>query len=147
VVKFWDTSALVPVCVDEPGSAKVKAVLTADPSLVVWWVTRTECISAFMRQVRDKNLGEEGERQARQVLDALSHAWIEVQPRTTVRRTAERLLAVHPLRAADAFQLAAALQWCQGQPADRGFVAFDGRLREAAYKEGFTLFPATLPAR
>ena len=53
-----------------------------------------------------------------------------------------RLLAVHPLRAADAFQLAAALQWCGGRTKDVGFVSFDARLREAGYREGFTLLPA-----
>ena len=144
MVKFWDTSAIVPLCVNEPGSATVKAILVKDPSLVVWWATRTECISALMRQVREGSLTAAGERQARAVLGTLAHAWIEVQPSATVRGTAERMLAVHPLRAADAFQLAAALQWCQRQTVEQCFVSFDNRLREAGYREGFTLSPAEL---
>jgi uncharacterized protein len=140
-VRFWDTSAIVPLCVDEPSSTMVKAILQEDPAPVVWWATRTECVSAFMRQIREGGLRAVGERQAREVLEILAKTWIEVQPSTMLRRTAERLLAVHPLRAADAMQLAAALQWCRRQPTDQGFVSLDNRLRDAAYKEGFRLSP------
>ena len=140
-MRFWDTSAIVPLCVDEPSSALVKALLQEDPLLVVWWATRTECVSAFMRQIRERSLRAVGERQAREVLEILAKTWIEVQPSAMLRRTAERLLAVHPLRAADAMPLAAALQWCRRQPTDQGFVSFDNRLRDAAYKEGFRLSP------
>ena len=70
-------------------------------------------------------------------------AGIEIQPSESVRGTAERLLGVHPLRAADAFQLASAIQWCQGLTAGNGLVVFDRRLREAGYAEGFTVLPDT----
>ena len=143
-MRFWDTSAIVPLCVNEPTSAEVKTLLGNDPTLVVWWGTRIEGISAFMRQIREGNLSASGERQARQVLNSLAQAWIEILPSEAVRSTAERLLAVHPLRAADALQLAAALQWRQRDAADYEFVSFDNRLREAAYKERFLLCPLTL---
>lgn len=86
----------------------------------------------------------DGERQSRHVLAQLAGAWIEVQPSEMLRGTAERLLAVHALRAADAFQLAAALHWCQRQPTNKDLVSFDTRLREAGHKEGFTIFPAQI---
>jgi predicted nucleic acid-binding protein len=86
----------------------------------------------------------EDEWQARQVLRQLADAWTEVQPSEILRETAERLLAVHLVRAADAFQLAAALHWCQRQPTNRELVSFDTRLREAAYKEGFTILPGQI---
>ncbi|MBI2088709.1 MAG: type II toxin-antitoxin system VapC family toxin [Deltaproteobacteria bacterium] len=141
-MKFWDTSAIVPLCVDEPRSSTVKDILSDGSAIVVWWATRTECTSALMRQAREGGLGIAGERQARNVLETLAKAWIEVQPSEALRGTAERLLAVHPLRAADAFQLAAALQWCERQTADKTVVSFDARLRDAAYKEGFALLPS-----
>ena len=143
-MKFWDTSAVVPLCVIEPRSGTVKSILTGDQSMVVWWATRTECVSALMRQTHEGSLRSQDERQAREVLGQLADAWVEVQPSGMLRGTAERLLAVHALRAADAFQLAAALQWCQRQPTNMEFVSFDTRLREAGYREGFKLFPATL---
>lgn len=143
-MKFWDTSAVVSLCVNEPASSTVKSILTRDPSLVVWWATRTECVSALMRQAREGSLSMEGERQACRVLALLANAWTEVQPSETLRGTAERLLAVHALRAADAFQLAAALHWCQRQTTNKELVSFDSRLRDAGHREGFTLLPAEL---
>lgn len=145
-MKFWDTSAVVPLCVSEPTSTEVKSLLADDSILVVWWGTRTECVSAFMRQVREGNLSASGAHQARQVLGSLAQAWIEILPSETVRSSAERLLAVHTLRAADALQLAAALQWRQRDAADYSFICFDSRLREAAYKEGFLLLPSEFPS-
>jgi len=86
----------------------------------------------------------ESERQARQVLGLLAGAWSEVQPSETLRATAERLLAVHPVRAAGGFQLAAALHWCQRQTTNKELVSFDIRLREAGHREGFSLLPNEL---
>lgn len=83
----------------------------------------------------------QSERQARHLLGLLAGTWSEVQPSDILRATAERLLAAHPLRAADALQLAAALHWCQRQTTDRELVTFDIRLREAGRKEGFTILP------
>ena len=65
-----------------------------------------------------------------------------VSPSDELRRRAARLLAVHPLRAADALQLAAALLWCEEQPHAEGFVSLGVKLRDAALKEGFTVLPA-----
>jgi predicted nucleic acid-binding protein len=143
-VKFWDTSAVVPLCVIEPSTGTVKSILTTDASIIVWWATRTECVSALHRQTREGSLHIEDERQARHVLRQLAGAWTEVQPSEILRETAERVLAVHLLRAADAFQLAAALHWCQRQPSNREMVSFDVQLRDAAYKEGFTILPAQI---
>lgn len=140
-MKFWDTSAIVSLCVNEPSSSTVKVILVEDPSMVVWWATRTECVSAFIRQVREGGLSVASNRKARQILGTLAKTWSEIQPSETIRGMVERLLAVHALRAANAFQLAAALQWCQGRTVDMFFVSFDTRLLEAGYKEGFTLLP------
>jgi predicted nucleic acid-binding protein len=140
-VKFWDTSAVVPLCVIEPRSGTAKSILTRDPSIVVWWATRTECVSGLARQRREGTLRIEDEREARQVLERVADVWIEVQPSQMLRGTAEQLLGVHALRAADAFQLAAALHWCQRQTTNKELVSFDNRLREAGHKEGFTLLP------
>ena len=141
-MKFWDSSAIVPLCVKEPGSDTVKSILAEDRSLVVWWATRVECVSTFMRQLRAGTLSAVGEKQARRVLTTLVTSWIEIQPTEILRGTGERLLAVHPLRAADALQLAAAVEWRRRQTAETLFISFDTRLREAAYKEGFVLLPS-----
>ena len=61
-----------------------------------------------------------------------------------VRVRAGRLLAAHPLRAADALQLAAALVWSDDQPQGESFVCLDERLRAAAASEGFASVPEAL---
>ncbi len=140
-MKFWDTSAVIPLLVDESASATLKSLLREDREMVVWWTTRVESISALVRRSREGLAGAEGEERTRTVLKDLAHGWLEVQPTVRLRSLAERILAVHPLKAADALQLAAALRWCEGESEGRGFVCLDGRLREAARKEGFSLLP------
>ena len=138
---FWDTSAIVPLYVLEPNTSVVRELLAADSSIIVWWGTHTECISALMRQVRNGNISATEERACRNVLHTLAQSWSEIQPSDALRSMAERLLAVHSLRSADALQLAAAIQWCQGLTTDQGLITFDQRMREAAYREGFTVLP------
>ena len=140
-MKFWDASAVVPLCVQEHFSDAAQEILTNDPLMVVWWGTRTECISALMRQTREGNLAPVAERAARHVLHALMQTWIEMQPSEALRSTAERLLAVHPLRTADALQLAAAILWCEGLTTGQSLVSLDRRLGDAGYREGFTVLP------
>jgi len=72
---------------------------------------------------------------------ALSREWSEVLPGEGLRGRAERLLAVHSLQAADAFQLAAALVWSRGETRLHALVSLDDRLREAAGREGFQVLP------
>ncbi len=74
-------------------------------------------------------------------LEALSTDADTIAPTDAVRQRASRLLAVHPLRAADALQLAAALVWCEERPAGEKLVCLDVQLRDAALREGFHLEP------
>jgi hypothetical protein len=141
-VRFWDTSAVVPLCVSEPATGEVRQLVGADPSLVVWWGTRIECVSALARLRRHRKLAPGVERRARRVLSALAGEWSEVLPTEALRERAERLLAVHSLTAADALQLAAALVWSRGGTSGHEIVSFEGRLRAAAEREGFDLLPA-----
>ena len=56
-----------------------------------------------------------------------------------VRSRAVALLARHPLRAADALQLASALVLAEGDPSSLEFVCLDNNLADAAEREGFTV--------
>lgn len=140
-MRFWDSSAILPLCVDEPKSPLVRSLLREDGSVAAWWATRTECLAGLMRRVREGTLDGEQLARARLVLDGLAGSWHEVQPSDMVRSGAHRLLSAHPLRAGDALQLSACLAWCGGRPADVPFVCFDARLREAALREGFDVVP------
>jgi len=140
-MKFWDSSAIIPLCLKEKASEDVKGLMKDDEDIVVWWTTYIECLSALSRRQREGVLTSGDAAKARAVLSALAAAWSEVQPTETVRLRAERLLSIHPLRAADALQLAAALIWAQETPRGLEFVCLDQNLREAALKEGFSIQP------
>lgn len=137
MVRFWDTSAIVPLLVDEPVTPAVLASYELDPRLVVWWATSVECTSAIARRERDGSLDPAGVAAATARLAAQTGAWEEVQPSSRVKSTAERLCRTHPLRAADALQLAAAIVAADGDPGTVPFVTLDERLGLAAAREGF----------
>lgn len=140
MVRFWDASALIPLWIQQSSRPMVGPIMDEDPQLVVWWGTVVECTSAIARLSRE-GLDSQAIEQASAVLQAMASNWVEVEPTEQLRTTAEQLLWVHALRAADAFQLAAALRWSGGQPVGAGFVCLDERLREAARREGFTVLP------
>ncbi|MGH9483107.1 MAG: type II toxin-antitoxin system VapC family toxin [Terriglobales bacterium] len=138
-MKFWDTSAIVPLLADEGTSERVRAAAAADPEMVVWWGTEVECASALARLERQAGAAGRGLAALYARLTAMSRGWIEVEPGPEVKSYAVRLLRVHALRSGDALQLAAALVACGHQPATLAFVTLDERLAQAAEREGFAL--------
>jgi predicted nucleic acid-binding protein len=135
-MRFWDSSAVVPLLVDEPASPAALAEYRRDPEQAVWWATEVECVSALARLEREGSLDGTAVRDALERLAWLASAWLEVQPVERSRRIAARLLRVHPLRAADAFQLSAALIVAEDEPASVEVVTLDDRLALAAEREG-----------
>jgi predicted nucleic acid-binding protein len=138
-MRYWDSSALVALLVSEPTSGAALREFELDPEIVAWWATEAECVSALARLERDGSLEAAAMGQALRRLDRLAGSWSEVQPVTFVRTTAIRLLRVHPLGTADAFQLAAAIVAAEDQPATLPLVTLDGRLAQAAEREGFAV--------
>ena len=138
-MRFWDSSAVVPLLVSEASSAAIGEELRRDPVMLVWWATTVECVSALARRERDELLDAAGMAVAVDRLDATAAAWREVLPTSNVRRTAVRLLRLHPLRAGDALQLAAAVVASNGDQRTFPFVTLDERLALAAQREGFVV--------
>lgn len=140
-MRFWDSSGIIPLCLTEPASDSLHSLAQADEDIAVWWGSRLECISALSRRRREGVLPVDVEFKAKAILSAMAAEWSEVQPTEAVRQRAERLLMVHPLRAADALQLAAALVWAGESPQGLELVCLDQRLKDAALREGFTVLP------
>lgn len=140
-MRFWDSSALVPLLVQEVSSWKLWEFVRQDPEMVLWWATPVECAAALARidgegQVRSPVL-----EQGRRILQALVANATEVHPSEDVRASAEHLVSRYTLRAADSLQLAAALLWRQGYTDGASFVTLDRRLYVAAALEGFRVLP------
>ena len=145
-MKFWDSSAMIPLLLEEPRSGLLRAIAAADGSIAIWWASPIECCSAVGRLRREGILTVGEEDEVRRALDALAGCWTEIQPTADLRSVATRLLLNHPLRAADALQLAAALAWSGGTVGGHEFVCLDDRLRLAARNEGFSVLPAVTAA-
>ncbi len=142
-MRFWDSSAIVPLLIAQPASESMAAAFASDPEIVAWWGSEVECTSAIERLQREGRLRPLEVASAYQRLEANVTSWQEIQPASRLRKIAERMLRIHPLRAADALQLAAAVIAADGSPETLPFVTLDDRLARAAEREGF---PVVEPA-
>ncbi len=140
-MRFWDSSAILPLIVVESTSLMLSDLLSRDDTMVVWWGSGVECHSALNRRLRDGSLSLIDLQTARLGLQNVIACSYEVLPTESLRILAQRLLAVHPLRAADSLQLAAALIWADSKPVGRELVCLDSRLSTAARLEGFSVTP------
>jgi hypothetical protein len=136
-VRFWDSSAVVPLLIGQGASERASGWAAEDAGIVVWTLTPVEVVSALRRLVREHALDEDTARLAEARAEDLfrtSHVVVDVE---AVKSLAKRLLRLHPLRAFDALQLGAALQWAEGDPQGRTLHTLDIRFAQAALREGF----------
>lgn len=136
-MRFWDSSAMLPLLVPEARSDRLIELLRDDPATAVWWATPVECASALARLERERRLTEAGWAAAAERLGEAARGWTEVPPIERVRDQAVRLLRLHALRAADALQLAAAIVLADFEPKTLPFVTLDEQQAAAARREGF----------
>lgn len=136
VPAFWDTSALVPLCVRQSITPSAIALYKLHET-VVWWATPVEIASALARLVRMKQLDTNDWTKARKLAKRLAESWAVIQPSDALREKSMQIVNRDDLRAADSFQLAAALEWCEDAPHGRVFLTADQKLREAALLSGF----------
>ena len=135
VSAFWDTSALVPLCVRQGITPRALA-LYKSYEVVVWWATPVEIASALARLVRMRQIDSADCTKARKLAKSLADSWSVIQPSHALRAQAARLVDRYDLRAADCLQLAAAVEWCEGIPQGRVFLTADQKLRAAARLSG-----------
>ncbi len=137
---FWDTSALVPLFVRQSATLRATALYEAH-EIVVWWATPVEVASALARLVRVEQISPRDYSEARKLAEIVSNVWAVIQPSEVLRALATQLVDRYDLRAADALQLAAALEWCERIPNGKTFLTADTRLRESALLSGFDVTP------
>jgi len=140
VIRYFDASALVKRYVEEPQGDAVRRLLQ-EGIPAASRLSQVEVASALVRRWREGDLSE-GDRD--RALDAVREDFaalnvVELVPE--VAALAPRLLLRHRLRAADAVQLASSLYLKRKVGRAVEFVAFDGRLQEAAEREGLAAPP------
>lgn len=141
-MRFWDTSALLPLVVAERTTTLAERWLREDPGVVVWTLTRVELLSALARRRRAEPRSARRLLAARREVLSAWQQWSEVTAVEVVRRHAERVGETHPLSAADALQIGAALVAAEDDPAAIEFVTFDSDQAAAAEREGFRVLTA-----
>lgn len=141
MTRFWDSSALVSLVAGQNAAEHLRDMIQRDQKLVLWWGTRVESGSAIWRMWRNGQFDDARAAELLREIETLAFDGEEIEPTEEVRATALRMLRVHELRAADALQLAAASLWAGQNPTGFGFVSLDRRLRQAAAREGFEVWP------
>src|SRR5690606_4156953 len=144
-MRFWDSSAIVPLLVQQPQTDQDNTLYKEDDNMILWWGTQIECDSALARLEREALLSPEGMTIALARLDALVGTYHEIEPSPEIRQIARRLLRTHVRRAADALQLAAARVAAEDDPGTLPLVCFDERLCRAAQREGFVVATSAAP--
>jgi hypothetical protein len=84
-VIFWDSSAIIPLCLDEPLTATMRTILSRDREMAAWWGTPVECRSVFARLERERAPSIPPMRYAIQAFETISRIWLEIQPCERVR--------------------------------------------------------------
>lgn len=137
---FWDTSVLVPLCVPQASTPFVTK-FSRSYDVVVWWATPVELAAAFARLVGMQAIDANDLAEANRLATALAIWWIAIRPSENLRARAVLLVDRYDLRAADALQLSAGMEWCNNDPKGRVFLTADRRLRQAAQLSGFDAPP------
>jgi predicted nucleic acid-binding protein len=136
-VKFWDSSALVPLVSDEERTDDLKKLFEQDRQVVVAFITPLEVTSAVSRKA---GVNRDLRREAQRHYAVLAANWSVINEYLLVLTNAERLIAHHRLRSGDAIQLACALIGT-GPGARIPFVTLDEELAAAARAEGLSVLP------
>lgn len=138
---FWDSSALVPVCILQLSSHNFQRLWKQSNRISIWSGATVEIRSALARLHRNGEINVKELQSAVRRLDAMRRSWREIVSGEKLRLIAENLPDTYGLKSLDSFQLAAALVWCKEKPKGRLFICDDIRLSEAAQKAGFKTKP------
>lgn len=118
-MSFWDTSAIVPLCLNESRSQPAKRLWRLFENCNVWRETAVEIESTFARLEREGNLPTEDYAFAQHLLKRLEVRWSIVESTIRATELARQFPQRFGLKAMDSLQLAAALVWCRAADEQR----------------------------
>lgn len=139
-MKFWDTSALVPLVTREVRTPDVQRLLSQDGNVAVSFITPVELTSTMWRRGR-RWIDQVAFRRSLFKIAELEANWTTVDEHELVLKLARQLVTQYVLRTGDAIQLATAMIFVDGHPEDLPFVSLDNDLRRAATSERFVVLP------
>ena len=133
MILYLDTSSLVKLYVEEPGSADVRRMLAEAAIATTSVVAYPEARAALARRRRERSLTVAGHRRAKAALDGDWPKVLALDVSTSVAKSAGDLAERHRLRGFDALHLASYLEIAQGFPGEEvRFSSADRTLGRAA---------------
>lgn len=135
---YFDTSALLKLCVAERGSELATRLWDRADAVVTSRLADPELRAVLAAARRAGRLDRATAASAVSAWDRMSPALYVVEVSERVTASAAGLLRSHPLRAADAVHLASALLCSAGATV---MAAWDDHLAAAARAEGLTVLP------
>ena len=93
---FFDTSAMVPLCVSQPSSQKARQEYRRFTRQLVAWTASIEAAGAIYRAVRLGALSESNAKRALSRLAQLEKRWTEMVPSDQVRHSATKKVNSSP---------------------------------------------------
>jgi predicted nucleic acid-binding protein len=135
VILYLDTSSLVKLYVDEPGSADVRRLVDQAEIVTASVVAYPEARAALARRRRERSLTVAAHRRAKGALDADWPRVLALDVSSPLARSAGDLAERHRLRGFDALHLASFLRIAQEFPGERvHFSSADNVLNRAALR-------------
>lgn len=139
MILYLDTSALVKLYIEEPGSKEVRKQVEVARIVSTSRVAYVEARAGLARKLREGELTPE---EHRRVVEDLERDWenyLIVEVSEGVARLGGKLVDRHPLRGLDAIHLASGLLLKNRTRLDVSFSCFDDRLKSAAQAEGLAV--------
>jgi predicted nucleic acid-binding protein len=133
LILYLDTSNLVKLYVEEPGSASVRRLVEQAEIVTSSIVAYPEARAAFARRHRERSLAPADHRRAKAALDADWPRVLALEVGTAVAHSAGELAERHRLRGFDALHLASCLVVAREFPDEEvRFSSADRKLAAAA---------------
>jgi uncharacterized protein len=130
---YLDTSSLVKLYVEEPGTDEVRQDLGEADTVATSAVSFAEARAAFARHRREGKLTPSAFVAVKRDFDADWSTLAVIEPTVALCRTAGELAERYRLRGCDSIQLATFLEVARGDPSsETRFSSFDRRLNRSA---------------
>jgi uncharacterized protein len=145
MICYLDSSALVKLLVDEPGTAEVSRAVKEAELVGTVTVSRAEVVAALAKAVRVGALSMDDSRSARHRFRTEWLHFLRLQVSDFLIDRAGDLAWAYGLRGYDSVQLAASDLWRESLDAPVSFATFDLKLWKAAAAVGLVPYPQDLP--
>jgi len=138
LIRYYDSSALVKRYVREERSTRVRRLLRAGLAATAR-LSVVEMVSAFARRAREGDLARVDLDRVVDLVRRDADRLVLVELSQAVAARASDLLLAHPLRAADAVQLASCILLREEADRDVRLTTYDRALASAAAAEGIAV--------